>query len=218
MADGVQNPATKPGVAIVMRGEQGVGKGIFAQYYGKLFEPHYVQIANPKYLFGFNALLEDKMIIYGDEAFFAGNKEHEGILKALITEDTINIERKGKDAVRRKNFVRLIIASNSDWVVPAMGSERRFCVIDVSESKRGDHAYFQAIVDQMNNGGLEALMFILKNRDITGANIRNFPQTNALKDQKIHSMTPFESWLYDSLMRGGFTVSGRVPGRGVARR
>ena len=212
-ADAVQNPGKKPGVALVLRGEQGVGKGIFVQYFGKLFESHFAQVTNPKHLFGgFNARLEDKMILYADEAFFAGNKEHEGILKGLVTEYIINIERKGKDVVRRKNFIRLIMASNSDWVVPAMGTERRFCEVDVSDAQRGNHAYFEAISKQMDNGGLEAFMYMLQHRDITNVNLRDFPHTEALKDQKIHSMTPFESWLYDSLMQGGFKTTDTLNG------
>jgi hypothetical protein len=203
MADAVQNPGKKPGVALVLRGEQGVGKGIFVKYFGKLFEPHFVEITNSNHFLGnFNSILDSKLLVFIDEAFWAGDKKAEGILKALVTEDYNNIERKGKDVIRQRNFVRLIVASNNDWVIPAMSSERRFCVLDVSNVHRQDHAYFEKIVDQMDNGGLEGLMYHLQNRDVTSANVRKFPQTTALMEQKIHSMSPFESWWYDCLMRG----------------
>ena len=36
--------------------------------------------------------------------------------------------------------------------------ERRFNVLDVSDAKMQDHEYFKAIVDQMHNGGIEAML------------------------------------------------------------
>ncbi len=79
-------------------------------------------------------------------------------LKDLITSGVQWIERKGIDAVEVPNYVRVFVTSNSDWVVPAGLEERRFCVIDVAESHMQDKAYFSAIMDQMNNGGYEALL------------------------------------------------------------
>jgi hypothetical protein len=35
------------------------------------------------------------LVVYADEAFWAGDKKAEGVLKAMITEDTIQIEMKG---------------------------------------------------------------------------------------------------------------------------
>jgi putative methionine-R-sulfoxide reductase with GAF domain len=60
-----------------------------------------------------------------------GDKAGESVLKALITEPVISIERKGFDVVQVRNCLHIIIASNSDWVVPAVADERRFCVLDV---------------------------------------------------------------------------------------
>jgi len=55
-----------------------------------------------------------------------GDVPNVGILKALITEETLAIEYKGKDVVHIKNHVRLLIATNRDWAVPAGLEERRF--------------------------------------------------------------------------------------------
>ncbi len=203
MADAVQNPSVRPGVALVLRGDQGVGKGIFVKYFAKLFGPHYAQVSNPRHFLGnFNGLLDGKLLLFCDEAFWAGDKKGEGLLKALVTEDTIPIERKYRDVKSQKNFLRLIVASNSEWVVPAMANERRFCVMDVSDIHRQDTAYFAAIATKMENGGLEALMYILMNRDISGKDLRKFPQTSALYDQKLHSFSPVQAGWYDCLYKG----------------
>ena len=39
----------------------------------------------------------------------------------------------------------------------------------------------------MDNGGREALLHHLRNRDLSGFNVRTVPQTDALADQKAHS-------------------------------
>lgn len=203
MADAIQNPASKPGVAIVLRGEQGTGKSFFAEQFGSLFGSHYAVIHNQRHLVGnFNSVLAGKLLVFADEAFWAGQKDAEGVLKGLVTAPTINIERKGIDPVEVPNFIRLIVASNNDWVVPAGPSERRFFVLDVADHHKQDHAYFSAIDEDMKNGGREALMHYLLQIDLSGVNLRKFPQTAALQEQKIHSMEPFARVYFDWLMRG----------------
>ena len=56
----------------------------------------------------------------------------------------------------------------------------------------------------MENGGCEALLFMLKNRDLSGVEIRNFPKTAALQDQQLQSMDAIEKWFLDVLMQGYF--------------
>lgn len=120
MADAIQNPGRRPGVALVIRGKQGVGKGIFVNEFKRLFGPHGIQVTQASHLVGnFNAHLRDKLLVFADEAFWAGDKRSEGRLKALVTEETNPIEMKGVDTYDAANFVRLIMASNNNWVVPA---------------------------------------------------------------------------------------------------
>ena len=59
------------------------------------------------------------MVVFADEAFGVEDRSSSGVLKMLITEPTIPIERKGLDVVQAKNVVHLIMASNDDWVIPA---------------------------------------------------------------------------------------------------
>lgn len=206
LADAVQNPSKRPGVALVLRGDQGVGKGVFVSNFGKLFGSHFRHVSSSHHLVGnFNSSLKDALVVFADEAFWAGDKAAEGSLKALITEDTNVIEMKGKDAFAVKNYVRLIVASNNDWIVPAGPNERRFCVLDVDESRRQDSTYFKAIMKEMKNGGRAALLDFLLKRNISGVNLSDFPKTQALVDQKMQSMDVIDKCLMDVLMRGYFT-------------
>ena len=204
MADAIQNPSTRPGVALAIRGQQGVGKGVFVNTFARLFGPHFIQVTQSSHLVGnFNGHQKDKLLVFADEAFWAGNKQAEGVLKGLVTEDTLSIEMKGVDVGQFPNFIRLILATNNDWVVPASAEQRRFVVIDASAARMQDTAYFGAIIQQMESGGLEALMHHLQSLDLEGVNLRKIPQTDALADQKLRSLDSVAAWLFSCLNNGG---------------
>jgi len=203
MADAIQNPSNPPGVSIVMRGDRGTGKGVFVNWFGRLFGRHYIHIRDQEHLTGkFNGHLGESILVFADEAFWAGNKKSEGVLKGLITEPILPIERKYQDVIKAKNHVHLIVASNDDWVIPAGFDERRFLVLDVSDRHKQDHKYFGSIKQQMKNGGLEALMYHLQNYDLSKINLRQVPQTSALADQKLLTMDGLERWWYERLQDG----------------
>lgn len=209
MADAIQNPATRPGVALAIRGKQGVGKGIFVNVFISLFGPHGIQVTQSSHLVGnFNAHLRDKLLVFADEAFWAGDKRAEGVLKGLVTEDKIAIEMKGVDMQPSPNYVRLILASNNDWLIPAGADQRRFVVMEAGAARMQDAAYFGAIIEQIENGGRQALMLFLLERDLNGVNLRSIPKTGALVEQKLHSMDSVGQWLYGCLDAGGFQEQG----------
>ena len=160
MAQLVQKPGGgRPGTAVVLRGKQGTGKGCFATQFGRIFGTHFLQITNQKQLTGrFNSHLKDALLVFCDEGIWAGDKPAEGILKGMITEDIAMIEPKGKDPFVVKNHLRLIVASNNSWVIPAGLEERRFFALDVDDRYMQDKAYFKALFDQMDNGGREAML------------------------------------------------------------
>lgn len=194
-----QQPGGKrPGTSIVLRGDQGVGKGCFVGNIGKMLGCHYLHIANSKQLTGrFNNHLKDALLVFVDEGVWAGDKAAEGVLKAMVTEDYFTIEPKGKDPFTVRSHLRLIVASNNDWVVPAGLKERRFCVLDVSDCHAQDNAYFGRIHDQMDHGGREAMLYdLLNDVDISTFDLNDFPRTAALFDQQVSTMkTAHKFWM-----------------------
>jgi hypothetical protein len=203
MARTVQHPDGPGEVAVVFRGKRGTGKGLFAREFGRLWGRHFIQVSDSKHLVGnFNAHLRDAVVVFGDEAFFAGDRRHESVLKTLVTEETLIVEGKGIDAVVAPNYTHLILASNDAWVVPAGLDERRFFVLEVGEVHKQDHDYFHRILNDLADGGLENLLYFLLTKDIKEFNIRKVPQTSALLDQKILSMDPEMEWVYEMLWEG----------------
>lgn len=200
----VQSPAEPGSTAIVMRGPQGIGKGVFVNAIGHLFGRHYMPVSDPKRITGnFNAHLRDCVLLFADEAFHTADRNaSNGALKALITEEFTSYEVKGKEASRGRNFVHIIMASNEDWVVPADVDDRRFFVLDVGAERKEDFDYFRAIKAQLSDGGYEALLHLLLTRDIGKFNHREAPKTRGLMDQKIATFAPEVEWWFEKLMSG----------------
>lgn len=193
----------KPGVAVVLKGGRGIGKGTFAQAFGGIFGSHFLHVTSPNQFIGrFNQHLKDCLVLFADEAFWAGDKTGEGILKALITEPTIRVEPKGKDSFSVKNHVNIIMASNNDWVVPAGIDERRFLVLEVGNDHQQDHEYFRVLHTEMNNGGREAMLYDLLKQDLAGANLRGIPQTTSLFEQKLLSADSVTKFWFSRLEDG----------------
>ncbi|HMM37909.1 MAG TPA: DUF5906 domain-containing protein [Desulfovibrio sp.] len=200
----VQDPGGKrPGVALVLRGRRGVGKGVFVNNLGGLLHPrHFQHLTNQHLVTGrFNAHLRDALLVFADEAFWAGEKSAEGTLKGWITEDVVTSEAKGQDAISVENHMRVIIASNEDWCIPAGMEERRFCVLESGDGKIQRHSYFKAIEEQMNSGGREAMLHDLLQHEIT-VNLRQAPKTSGLMRQILHSFPPIHRFWFDCLNEG----------------
>lgn len=211
MARTVQHPDSTGEVAVVMRGGRGTGKSFFAKMFGRLFGRHFLQVANSQHLVGnFNAHLRDSVVVFGDEAFYAGDKKHESILKTLVTEENIVIEGKGVDAEPSRNYVHLILASNDEWVVPAGLDERRFFVIEMSDGHKQDHAYFKTIRRDLEAGGFENLLHFLRTYDLSDFEVRKVPQTKTLREQQTFSLPPVQAYFLDCL-RGGNPPEGAEP-------
>ena len=206
MADLVLYPSKRLGVSMVLRSDaQGTGKGLFARILGHLFGKHYLHITNPRHLTGnFNAHLIDCLLLFADEAFWAGDKSSEGALKTLITEEFRAVEIKGKDVFQTRNFTRLLIASNKSWVVPSELHDRRFVILDVNQQRARDTEYFGKMIKQMESGGYEALLWFLLNLKI-GIDLQNsMPETDAMKNSKVYSMTPVQAFWHECLVEGEF--------------
>lgn len=205
MADAVQNPRRRPGTAVVLQGKQGSGKGITLNPFISLFGNHGFKITNPRHLTGhFNAHLETVQMLYADEAFNTRDKTAEGVLKGLVTEDLLTVERKGIDSYQAENHIRIVMSSNNEWVIPAGFDERRFFVLKVLPDKIGDIEYFRRIADTMKNGGCAALLHKLMHYDLasSGVELRRIPKTDGLIEQQVASMDAVASFWLDTLHLG----------------
>lgn len=201
----IQKPHEQGEVAVVMRGGRGTGKGTVGKMLARIFGQHYFHTASQNQVAGrFNAHLRDTVVLFADEAFFAGDKRHEGVLKALITEDYLAIEGKFVNVVQAKNRIHLVMATNEDWAVPSGVDERRFFVLQVSDAKKQDEEYFKVVNDAIRGPEMAAMLHGLRHYDLSQFRLRSVPQTDALIDQKRLSLGTVEDWLLLFLEEGQF--------------
>jgi hypothetical protein len=124
------------------------------------------------------------------------------VLNHLVTGASMMLEFKHKDAVRIRNFTRLYVDGNADWIVPSGMRERRWAVFDIGDDHIQDRAYFAAIDEEMDNGGREALLRYLLDFDLKEVDMGVIPRTEALLEQQIEGLPPLESWWLDVLSKG----------------
>jgi hypothetical protein len=203
MAALAQHPGLHASAAIVLRSGQGTGKGHFAdKMLGALFHrQQYIHLMGANQLTAeFNEHLSGKVLVFADEATWGGDPKAAGRLKGLVTENTVIIRRLYLKAVEEPSALHIIIASNSEWPIPADWDDRRFLVLDVNETRKQDESYFAPLVRELEQGGLAAMLHDLLNHVVDYAALRHPPDTAAKADIKAQSLNPMERWLTDWLM------------------
>jgi hypothetical protein len=203
LAHAYQRPWEKPGVMIILLGEQGVGKGTLARILKEIWRATYLQVHQIKSITGeFNASLERAFIVWLDEAFFEKNRSATDSMKSLVTESVIHINEKHQPSRQIESYHRFFGASNADFYKTTDRDDRRDFVLRVSEDYKGNHDYWAALYNEIENGGIEALVRVLARADLTKFNVRKKPHTNELMRQKLKSLDGIDQWWHNSLAQG----------------
>ena len=205
LADIVQNPSQKPGVALVLKGKKGVGKDTLAETMKSIIgRRHSAHVSSTQRLTArFNAAFATALLIHVEEAIWGGQQDAKGIVQSLITCPSIPLERKHVDTVEMDNYSRLLFTTNESWAVPATADERRYAVFEVSASRRNDRNYFNALYSQVENGGTGGFLAFLKAWETpAGVDLRDPPRTRGLMEQKLAGLRSVERWWYDVLSTG----------------
>ena len=204
-----QCPEKPAGSAVVLRGEEGAGKGILGTFLQSIWGKHGYKVGNSKHLTGaFNAHLADVCFLFADEAFFSGDRQQADVLKGLVTESTMTIERKGVDSITQPNYLKIFMSTNSEYAVPAGRDSRRYFVTDVSSKYLKNEAYFDALVsDCKSNAVKAAFLYEMLNMDLAGFKTSQIPESKGLRSQRYHAMHSAQHWLVDVLLNGSFKES-----------
>ncbi len=220
----LQNPGKCAQAALVFRGAKGSGKGTLGNALCTIFGAHHVHIIDENLLTGrFNGHLLTCLFLFADEVVWGGNKKGQGSLQGKITEPTIHIEQKGLDAIPMTNRLHILMATDKKWGVPAGEHERRYAVFNVSnyysknvcsDDKR--KAYFGPLYHELNNGGLEAMLWDLQRAQLGDWHPREVYETEALREQQRHGMSPLQHWWEDMLHSGKLPVAGPLGRRGAS--
>lgn len=198
----IQKPNEKPSVAVVMKSVEGTGKGSLMLPLQFIFGD-YASHTNGAYLVTgrFNSTLANKLLVFADEVDLT-DKRTADKLKALISETTLCLERKGIDPVPVSNHIRFVFASNMNKVIRAGSRERRYLVLEPSAENAQDKGYFDSYHQWLENSGANHLLHYLMHLDISDFDPRRAPITAALQEEKMANLTLTEDFMYCELLKG----------------
>lgn len=145
----VQKPAELPRVAIIMRSDQGSGKNLFWDFFGKqvLGKKYYYCTEDVQKVVGrFAVGLKNKLIVVMDEASGKDTFTYSETIKALITSEDIQYEQKGVDSITLSNHAGFVLPSNKTVCAKLEYSDRRFVLFDSLNDKLNDVTYFEPLI------------------------------------------------------------------------
>jgi hypothetical protein len=206
-----QNPDKVAGVALAFRGGQGTGKGVFARLLKIIFGQHGAHTSSlDKVLGRFNSVLQDCCLLYLDEVHLPRGSDALGNFKRMITEPTLQIERKGVDVDSDwPNCLHIIMTGNPEQIAPVESDDRRFAVFEASDRHKDDKPYFDSLYAEIENGGAAAMLHDLLQMNL--GDWRPFPayRNAAHRKQKALNLLPpqalVERLLQDQRLPGAST-------------
>lgn len=213
LAWAVQNPEKRAEVCLVFKGEKGAGKSFLFEQFKKIFAKHGMLITDRNRLTGrFTGHFRSLCYLFCDEVYYPGDKEAEGRMKSLITSETLDTEQKNVDAVSITNRLHIVMCTNNEWVIPATKDERRYFMEEVNNKYAQNRTpnpvrikYFSRLWDEMDCGGLGAMLHDLLKIDLHNWHPRNsIPQTEELQKQKSLNLNYLQQAMRQMLEEGIF--------------
>jgi hypothetical protein len=204
----IQRVGDRSGTAIILKGEEGVGKNFFSKAICELFRGYALEnITDFELLTGkFNDMLRGKLLVVINELenVKAGKVSSEK-LRSLITEDIVAIQAKHKAAEMDVLVSNFILITNNTVPIRMSPKDRRYFALDVSEKHMNDKAYFEKLNESMTPNFYFALQSFLSVYDISKFDAGNIPFTFAKSTMVVESSNDMEQWIienYDVLRRG----------------
>jgi hypothetical protein len=198
MAYQMQNVGKPSRIIVVLKTkEHQAGKGaLLEETLLKIYGPAGFSPSSTDQVLGrFNDPIVGRVYIFLDEVMFSGDRRSADAIKSLSTKTGIGIETKGLPVIQCPIGVNFWAATNHDTAAFIEEADVRYWVLDVSESKIGDTAYFAALMQEIENGGREAFAYHLLNLDVTDfVPLRDVPKNNAAKREMIRrSINPYDA-------------------------
>lgn len=219
LAHMVQKPAVRPMTGIAIIGDQGSGKGILANFLGRMLggDRNCNLTASSTDTKAFNAAIANKLLVVFDEATFAGDRQQSDFMKKLVTEPRIRVEPKGIDAYEVENFTRVLITSNNmTSAVPAGIGARRWLIIECKNDV--DPAWLKKLAIKIGNAGAHPdacpnfvnwFKYFLETLDISDFDPLALPMQSAGFDTKLgvlYKEDPLKAFFWEWLMAEGLIL------------
>jgi len=175
LAASVQCIGVKFQWAPLIQGVEGNGKTMFFRIMSHVLGRRYVALPNPMQLAErFNGWVENRLFAFIDEIKVPMHRsEILEALKPLVTNETIPIERKGRDQYEGDNRANLMLATNYRDAIPVTADSRRYAIFFSAQQTKTDiqaagwnEQYFQDLYSWFRDGGYEAVAKFLTTRSL----------------------------------------------------
>jgi len=127
----VQNPGERINWALLLQGAQGTGKSYFVKLLQLVLGEH-VRNLDPTAISGrFTSWAHGSLVVAVEEIRISGTNKYEVLdrMKPFISNDTVQIEEKGRDHRTVPNFTSYLLLTNHKDAIPLTTGDRRYCVL-----------------------------------------------------------------------------------------
>ena len=200
IAQMIQYPAVKSAIVPIFIAGEGTGKGSLKELLKKMLgNKKILQTSQPsKDCWGnFNGQMKDSFLVNLDEL---NKKEFDGssdAYKALVSENTININIKGIKSFTVKSCHRFLVTTNNDEPINAKRGDRRNIIITSSNELKGNTEYFNQFYKYLDDVDAVKSIFEYFKRipDLDKFNNIKKPITEYQKELEEENANPIEKWL-----------------------
>ena len=207
----IQYPATKSAIVPIFIAGEGTGKGSLKELLKKMLgNKKVLQTSQPsKDCWGnFNGQMKDSFLVNLDEL---NKKEFDGssdAYKALVSENTININIKGLKSFTVRSCHRFLVTTNNDEPINAKRGDRRNIIITSSNELKNNAEYFNKFYKYLND--IDAVKSVFEYfKSIPNLNKFNEikkPITEYQKDLEEENTNPIEKWLKEYIKKNCNTL------------
>jgi len=192
-------PYDKTRVGLVIKGDQGSGKGIIVEFL-------------KKYVFGlinsvsctgidrlttrFNGALQGKLLVNVNELSYV-NDQYSSVfdkLKPLITDDTMLIELKGLESYEIENHSNFIFTTNHEFTLKLEQNDRRYACFSCNDKYIYNREYFNNLYSQINQETGDHFFTYMLNYE-SDIDLRNIPATELRMDMINRSKNSVEYFI-----------------------
>lgn len=192
-------PWNKTGVVLLLYGLEGTGKGLLIDnliiplIYGSKISC--ISQGLEPIVQRFNGICADKCFMGVNEVSTEGSWACSWEkLKALITDPTITIEKKGIDIFKDyPNHINFIFTTNNHDSVKLGKTDRRYCCLETSARFKGNYEYFSELLASCSQEAADHFYTYVCNIPRT-RNIKNIPMTALKKDMMLLSIDSIEKF------------------------
>ena len=219
-ADFFQRPNINCEIALVLRGESGVGKDVFVEILermmGKLNDYTY-RTTNINDILpvgqGFNSSLKNKLLVQFNEVEGKDGSSAKERIKDHTTRKTNNIHEKYINSYKQKNNAQIIFCSNNNSPVQFAFDERRFVMIKCGSMMKGKKEYWDPFWETIDNTQkLNELYSYLMDRDISSwSPVEDRPKTKAYNIAISNAVPSHIRWMKE-LFTEGYELNGNYKG------